>query len=56
MNFKLKSFYDNKANNLQKDWGDVSSKECGNEIRRAVMDFENSLVVNKNMTKKDDIR
>jgi hypothetical protein len=55
MNSIYKSFYNNKSTYLQKDWGDVSSKECGNEIRKAVMDFENSLVVDKNMTKKHDI-
>lgn len=56
MNSKNKSFYNNKANNQQKDWSKVSSAECGNEIRKAVMDFEKNLVQDQNNIVNNEIR
>lgn len=50
------SFYNNKANNQQKDWGKVSSAECGNEIRKAVMDFEKNLVQDQNTIENNKLR
>lgn len=52
MNSKNKSFY----NNQQKDWGKVSSAECGNEIRKAVMDFEKNLIRDQNTIENNKLR
>lgn len=56
MNSKNKSFYNNKAISKQKDWGKVSSAECGNEIRKAVLDFEKNLIEDQSTIENNELR